>query len=239
MDAEYPAYQVLVDTIMKHKGYDSTINWMTRRYIGHDHTEGDWAKRLDTPLFFLLKQTVNIPLPVGLTGFEAKWMNKDVVIRWTTSSETNTSYFELERSGDGRTYTSISRVAAAGNSTAVKNYNHVDADVNSRYAAPPAQLYYRLKIADSDGNVSYSAVVRLSNAATGKKQFTIYPNPVRNHLIVQGLEDDKTYTVHIYNTTGTRQSFVVKNKKALDLSGLPAGTYFLETEGQTLKFIKK
>ncbi len=63
IDANYVAPQLLVDTIMKYKGYDSTVNWMTRRFIGHDHTEADWAKRLDTPFVFLLRNT-NTPLPV-------------------------------------------------------------------------------------------------------------------------------------------------------------------------------
>lgn len=53
LDSLYQPYQQQVDTIMKAKGY-SAKNWMTRQFIGADHSEKSWNKRLDIPIVFLL-----------------------------------------------------------------------------------------------------------------------------------------------------------------------------------------
>ncbi len=55
LDALYEPYQIIVDSIMKEKGF-SEENWMTEKYEGHDHSEISWNKRLDVPLKFLLKK---------------------------------------------------------------------------------------------------------------------------------------------------------------------------------------
>jgi hypothetical protein len=38
---------------MKAKGYDSK-NWMTKEFVGEDHSENAWSKRLHIPLVFML-----------------------------------------------------------------------------------------------------------------------------------------------------------------------------------------
>jgi len=53
LDSLYKPYQLVVDSLMRNKGYTET-NWMTREYPGEDHTESAWARRLPVPLEFLL-----------------------------------------------------------------------------------------------------------------------------------------------------------------------------------------
>ncbi len=53
LDSLYRPYQKQVDKILEAKGYDSK-NWITREFIGADHTEKSWSERLDIPLTFLL-----------------------------------------------------------------------------------------------------------------------------------------------------------------------------------------
>jgi predicted alpha/beta superfamily hydrolase len=55
LDSLYPAWQAKADVIMKAKGYTKK-NWITKAFVGEAHTEVAWAKRLDIPLLFLLKQ---------------------------------------------------------------------------------------------------------------------------------------------------------------------------------------
>lgn len=54
LDALYPALQQKVDVVMKAKGYTNK-NWETKFFPGENHSEVAWAKRLDIPLLFLLK----------------------------------------------------------------------------------------------------------------------------------------------------------------------------------------
>ncbi len=58
LDQYYEVHQLQVDKIMQNKGYTSGRDWMTRSFPGTDHTERDWAARLDVVLEFLLKPTV-------------------------------------------------------------------------------------------------------------------------------------------------------------------------------------
>jgi len=53
LDALYPPLQKKVDVIMKQKGYSSK-NWITKEFVGAEHTERAWSKRLDIPMEFLL-----------------------------------------------------------------------------------------------------------------------------------------------------------------------------------------
>ncbi len=54
LDAWYEPYQMLMDQVMKSKGYVQGKNWETRKFEGAEHTEVAWRKRLDIPLVFLL-----------------------------------------------------------------------------------------------------------------------------------------------------------------------------------------
>ncbi len=54
LDAFYPEIQRNVDSIMKERGYESN-NWLTRYFLGENHSEDAWKKRLHIPLNFLLE----------------------------------------------------------------------------------------------------------------------------------------------------------------------------------------
>ena len=53
LDTLYKPLQKKVDKIMKSKGYSSK-NWTTKEFVGADHTEKSWAKRLYIPFTFML-----------------------------------------------------------------------------------------------------------------------------------------------------------------------------------------
>jgi enterochelin esterase-like enzyme len=53
LDQYYKPYQLEVDKIMTAKGYTSS-SWITREFIGENHSEKSWKKRLDIPIGFLL-----------------------------------------------------------------------------------------------------------------------------------------------------------------------------------------
>lgn len=55
LDSLYPSLQKRADAIMKQKGF-TTKNWITKYFPGEDHSENAWRKRLEIPLFFLLKK---------------------------------------------------------------------------------------------------------------------------------------------------------------------------------------
>lgn len=56
LDAGYEVYQKVVDKYMDKKGYQAGQNWLTKKFVEHDHREADWHSRLHLPLSFLLEK---------------------------------------------------------------------------------------------------------------------------------------------------------------------------------------
>ena len=55
LDAFYKPFQEKIDLIMIKKGFTDK-NWVTKFFLGDDHSEKSWSKRLFIPLAFLLKK---------------------------------------------------------------------------------------------------------------------------------------------------------------------------------------
>jgi enterochelin esterase-like enzyme len=53
LDVHYKTYQLEVDKIMVAKGYTSST-WITKEFVGADHSEKSWKKRFYIPIEFLL-----------------------------------------------------------------------------------------------------------------------------------------------------------------------------------------
>jgi hypothetical protein len=120
---------------------------------------------------------LSYPLPAVWGDFSALARNGNVQLSWTTLQESNTSYFEVEHSTNGRDYKTIASVPAAGNSSLVKTYSYAHSAASSQ-----AANYYRIKLVDLDGKASRSSVrsVKFTKGAVVVVQAT--PNPVISNL---------------------------------------------------------
>lgn len=54
LDWNYEDYQDRMDTAVEAAGYERGVNWTTRKFDGHDHSERSWRSRVHVPLQFLL-----------------------------------------------------------------------------------------------------------------------------------------------------------------------------------------
>ena len=117
-------------------------------------------------------------LPVNWLSFTAeKTNNSAVLLKWATSSEVNNKYFEIERSSNGTTFSVVGKVMAGNNAASVQQYSFN----NSK--ALEGNNFYRLKQVDQDGNIRYSAIVKV--AVKGVALFALYPNPATTKTTVQ------------------------------------------------------
>jgi len=98
----------------------------------------------------------NVILPVKLNYFTANGLSGSALLKWSTLSELNTSFFEVQRSTDGTNFTVLGRVVAVGNSSTEQLYDYTD------YHPEEGMNYYRLRMVDEDGQYEYSNVVRVS-----------------------------------------------------------------------------
>jgi hypothetical protein len=141
-------------------------------------------------------------------------------ISWNTLTETPDMTYNLERSTDGRSYSSLATLKGKGTGAA---YNYMD-------AKPEAGVnYYRLKIIEVNGTFTYSRTVSVS--ANGANGFTVTaaPNPVRNMLTVQVSGASENTVLSLMSTTGNllRTAVVTGGQAAFDMSALPAGMYMI------------
>ncbi len=97
------------------------------------------------------------PLPVKLVEFNVRENNGKNILQWTTATESNSDYFNIERSSNGLTFETIGRVNASGYSSAGVTYYFSD-------AVPLKGVnYYRLAMIDKDGRYEYSKIVSITS----------------------------------------------------------------------------
>lgn len=175
------------------------------------------------------------PLPISFENISASLSNGKALIIWQTASELNTSSFIIQHSSNGTNFTNLSTVAAIG--SGANSYHFTD-------VSPTAGTnYYRLASIDKDGSITYSKVVTAQLGANNY-QITIYPNPAKNKLTINGAH---IATVQVINNLG-RIVNIVNFKDAsspiIAIDGLAAGSYRLRvqaTDGtlSSIGFIKE
>jgi hypothetical protein len=169
------------------------------------------------------------PLPVQLVTFAAVKQSATVLLNWQTSTEINSSYFDLQHSRNGSQWQSIGTVSAAGNSSTPRNYSFV-------HNKPVTGVnYYRLKLVDLDGSFKNSPVqmVNFGNGATIK----ILPNPVVDRLYITG-GAGSFESITIFSSEGKliQQCSNFITGSSIDMSAYAAGLYRIritDKEGNT------
>ena len=179
-----------------------------------------------------------VTLDIGLISFDARVVdNKYVQLEWSTASETNDSYFTIEKSVDGKNWQLVSTVDGAGNSSGKLEYHAIDKTPFT------GTSYYRLKQTDSNGN-SKNLDTKMIYFKQNTSGIIIYPNPAYNQITVQADEQELT-DIRIYKipeldvTNKVKQVSKSNNTILMDISGLPSGMYIIKTKTGVSKVYKK
>ena len=89
-----------------------------------------WLSGIQVKGFTWFEHLANMalgPLPISLTSFEiAKTQNKQVLLKWSTASEVNNDYFEIQNSSDGQQWQFVSKVDGKRNAATTQNYSFFD-----------------------------------------------------------------------------------------------------------------
>jgi hypothetical protein len=172
-------------------------------------------------------------LPVELLSFTVQTgQNCDMVIRWSTASEQNSAYFEVERSSMNNQYIPIVRITAAGNSNQVRQYQVIDKH------AINGLNYYRIKQVDMDGRISYSSIRTINSICAGTQDIFVYPTITNGPVTIQLAPGHEQIKLKVYNAVG--QPMIVTEQgvglyRNLDLSKLPAGIYIIQVRNDKWK----
>jgi hypothetical protein len=212
----------------------STGNYYYISYVTLDTTNsgsyfnrslGTFAKS-DTTGFMNLT-----PLPIELISFDVVNENGIAKLQWSTSSEINSSHFELEKSTDGVTWDMFNDAQAAGYSSALINYEAFD------YNLGVSKTYYRLKAVDFDDTWEYSYVRVVNQKING---LTIYPNPSNSNKInLKGwLKPIDKEQLSITDSRGIDVPFTLSTSDSGEIGiEQKTGVYYLNYNNEHIKFI--
>ncbi len=171
-------------------------------------------------------------LPIKLNDFKGTYANGISHLTWNTKQESNSNYFEIERSADAVNFSTIGKVYAAGFSSKQLSYYFNDIKVNA------GTNYYRLKMMDKDGQYELSNTIILNVAIKGLLVTGIYPNPFLEKInIIISSENISQANIRLFDNAGkilVKQTAAVhKGVTAIsvnDLGTLAKGFYILEIQ---------
>jgi len=167
-------------------------------------------------------------LPLELLQFNARAQQRFIALDWQSAAEHNFDGYELQRSTDGSSFEKITWIPGKGG---VSNNDYRYEDHN---ADPGILYYYRLKMLDTDGVFTYSAVRSVQLGKTWDKP-VITPNPTEGFCSISFVAPKEgSGTLEITDPSGKKvaeqniQFGSGSNNLQLDLNGVAPGTYFVQ-----------
>ncbi len=167
------------------------------------------------------------PLPVELVYFGGYNEEENNFLQWTTASEVNNYYFEVERSLDLKTFNKIGKILGSG--TTSFQHTYAFTDIN----APAGIAYYRIKQFDFNGDFEYTYIIsieRRTNALTAK----IFPNPANNLISIVA---DEKLNWEISSLALGNILIRQDNTLEVDISSLPEGIYVVKLFNSMNEFL--
>lgn len=164
-------------------------------------------------------------LPVKLTSFTVTKKGEDALLEWITAEEKNSDYFEVQKSNDSKTWTSIGKINAHQNATTLNHYQFTD-------IKPQEGInYYRLKMMDKDGHFTYSPIKSL--VFKTPLNIRISPNPAQTSVTIDlGKKHPAPVSILINDVNGKTVWKETTNSQAytLQVSGWRKGMYFVQIQ---------
>ncbi len=192
------------------------------------------SDKLNATIYYLKGKRVGIyccvptPLPVTLSSFSSQLYGSLAQLSWTTASEINNNYFEVQKSSDingsWETLAKINSKAEFGNSYTMLSYSYHDSSVSQR-------TWYRLKQVDYNGHIHYSDV-RMLTPKVKPSEITFFPNPVEQGILNLTISENvftPGNSATLYDVYGKRvKDFSLKNPtNQLSVSDVVPGVYTL------------
>ena len=186
-------------------------------------------------------------LPVTLSSFNAKAVNKHAVLEWTTSSEKNNAFFEVQHSTNARDFEVLGNVKGHGTTYQTQNYRFTQ-----EYPDPSVVHYYRLRQVDTDGKYEFSFLRSLTFEGYVGIELKLSTNPVTNGTIKAYVdygdenlsrEANLVLVDNMGRTVGKQSILLEKGRNTVQFQGvsLHSGLYVISLQNPSLvqpKFVK-
>jgi hypothetical protein len=181
-----------------------------------------------------------IILPIELISFIGNRKYTNVILNWTTTSETDNDHFDIEKSSNGNSFEKIGTIKGKGTTNSIQKYTFTYP--NESYQTE----YYRLKQVDFDATSTYSPIIAISPMQNGSLSLETFPQPFQDVLKLNLSNSKEGYIdISIYNTLGQviyhQKEFYQKSKGEFNIKtqNWNSGTYFVQIKNQTKVITKK
>ena len=170
-----------------------------------------------------------IKTPIELLSFTGKVLSTGNELNWTTATETNNQYFELERATPANpTYKVVGKInSKVTNSSIATDYSFVDK------SAPIGITYYRLRWVDLSGIAEKSnSIVLNRNSQTTIVNVSPIPATDVLHINISNTDTQTPIAFTVIDVVGRTvlsqtQTANGNNSYTLTVGNLSAGIYFL------------
>jgi len=191
-DPTHTLTSISVTTSARLSGYNTTSNADSSTTIKFTLPKGDSAGATVTGSYALINT-----LPIHFVDINANFSNGKACIKWEVSDEDGMLEYEIEKSVDGKNFSTIGDEAASNS----VNAGYVFTDNNTS-----AINYYRIKAISTTGVVCYSSVVKLTTYFSPPTNYSLFPNPLTNNILSIQLTNalEGKYLLSIYNLLGQK-----------------------------------
>lgn len=171
-------------------------------------------------------------LPVHFTTLKATQKSNGIQVEWSNLTEADIVNYSIERSNNGRVFTSVATKTASKNDGSKADYQFLDASASS------GDFFYRIKATETSGKIIFSNIVRIN---TGKSitDLVLYPNPVKGTELgiqISNLPAGK-YTIKVFSAQGQELSSRAFSHnggaltETISVSNLKTGIYNVQISG--------
>lgn len=182
-------------------------------------------------------------LPVEMVTFTGEALdNHTSLLNWSTASEFNNDYFEIQRSTGNSEWEIIGMVKGHGNSNQFLEYTYTDEH------PMPNVNYYRLRQVDFDGQYKFSSEIAVDfkstkNTDTKANEITVYPNPTSGDVWVKtngNISTTEKQNIDVYSVNGQQvlSEPQTENTQKVNFTYFENGLYFLKIGNQSFRIIK-
>jgi hypothetical protein len=177
-------------------------------------------------------------LPISIEYFKGSKQSNGHLLDWKVACSSSPSVnLELERSADGRKFSTINSQSATS-TRCLQPFSYTD-------ATPLVGVnYYRLKSIDIDGKITYSTIVALLNKDRGFEMVSLMPNPAKEIAVLSVTSAEKSIMEIVVSDMNGKEiskqrvSLIAGNNQLpLNVVGLTSGTY--QVVGITADGVKK
>ncbi|MFH2095373.1 MAG: GEVED domain-containing protein [Bacteroidota bacterium] len=193
---------------------------------GHNYPT-QWTAHDEAWRFTYSCPTCITPLPVNFLSFTGESLSETAnLLKWSTSSEQNCDYFEVQRMIKYNEFEVIGYEKGAGNSNLRIDYEFTDNDIEKDVN------FYRIKQVDFDGQYKYTNVINISSNNYAPENDIFFPNPAKTDVYFLEKKNVDLYTID-------GKFILTDTTEKLDVSFLEPGVYMIRINGVYAKLIKE